>query len=83
VKFRNVWAIFSNEQNSVKERFGYLAFTTLTQNQKLHHCVIKLKDHQIAESGGPKSNQSKKFTGKWVGLTFVTFFRFLGMISLT
>jgi len=63
VKFHNVWAIFSNEQNSVKKKFCYLVFTTFTQNHKIHHSVIQLEDHQSVESARPKSNQSKKFTG--------------------
>jgi len=45
-----------------KKRFCYLVSTTLTQNQKMHHCVIQLNDHQIVDSDGPKNNQSKKFT---------------------
>ena len=63
----------SNEQNSVKKTFCYLVFTTLIQNQKMHHCIVHLKEHQIVKSGGPKSNQSKKFTGKSVGFNFVDF----------
>ena len=86
----NVWnsamiGIFvPNEQISVKKMFCYSLFTTLTQNKKLHHWVIQLKDHQIVESGELKSEQSKKITRVVVGFNFsANFLEFLGLIPTT
>ena len=49
--------LFQTNKISVKKRFWYSVFTTLTQNQKIHHCAIQLKDHQIVESSEPKRKQ--------------------------
>ena len=49
----------------------------------MYHCVIHLKDHQIAESAGPKSKQSMKFTGKSVGFNLAAFLGFFGLIPVT
>ena len=47
------------------KRFCYSIFTTLTQNQKMHRCVIQLKDHQIVESGkGPSISDVTLFWAK-------------------
>jgi len=71
VKLRTDWDIHSKRiKLSETERFCYSVFKTLTQNQKMHHCVIRLKHHQILESAGPNSKQSKKFTRKSVGFNF-------------
>jgi len=69
----NVWnsatfgLFFQMDKIHWKTRSCYLTFTALTQNQKMHYCVIQLRDHQIVESGGSNSKQSKKFTEKSVG----------------
>jgi len=51
--FATIGLFVPNEQNSVKKVLLF-SFHDINENQKVHRCVIQMKDHQIVESGKPK-----------------------------
>ena len=83
----NVWnsatigLFVPNEQQLVKKLLLF-SFHINTKSKNAA-CIIQLKDHQIVESGKPKSKQSKKFTRKSVDFNFAAFLVFLRLIPVT
>ena len=80
MKLRADWDTFPKRiKLSETERFCFSVFKTLTQKQKMRHCVVQLKDQHILESAGTKSKQSKEFSRKLVGFSFAAFLESIGL----